>query len=426
MKGELNRRGFIHTFAGGLLGGAILYPFPADARAKYILGAQEFISAEDEHFWQFVREQFPLSHDRIFLNNGTMGPSPFVVIDAVRNEMETVDRTARYGGWDSIREKIATFIHAQTEEISITHNVTEGINVIACGMPLKKGDQIILTDQEHVGNALPWLARARRDQLVLRPVTLAETAEETLSRIAALITKRTRVIAVPQVTCTTGQVLPVREICRFARERGIYTLIDAAHTPGMLPLDVKEMDCDFLASCGHKWLMGPKGTGFLYVRRELIDLIEPYWVGGGVDTGWDIYQGTLTFRHDAHKFDFASQSAALYVGLGAAIDFVSHLGIENIARRGQALAGHLRTELEKLGDKITILTPKEVGGFASILSFRLKNMPYDQLQKHLIEKHQIITRGVAESKMFCNRISTHIYNNFDQVNRLVQAIHEVA
>ncbi len=267
-----------------------------------------------------------------------MGPSPFVVIDAVKSEMEDVERNARYGGWDTVRPKVAKFINARDEEISLTHNVTEGIDIVACGLPLKRGDEVILTNHEHAGNAIPWLARARRDAIVVKVLLLAPTAAETLNRLNALITQHTRVIAVPHITCTIGQVLPAKEIAKLGHDKGLWVFFDGAHTPGMMPLDVKDIGCDFFATCGHKWMMGPKGTGFVYIRKEMQEVLEPYWAGALSDAGWDLQKGTLDYRKDAHKYDFGTQNAALYVGLGAAIDFLYHIGMENIARRDRALA----------------------------------------------------------------------------------------
>jgi len=423
---NVTRRGFIHTFAGGALGGSLLYAFPEQARARYIIAHDQEVSAHDEDFWGVVRTQFPLKHDPLYMNNGTMGPSPYVVIDAVTSELEEVDRAGRYGGWEAAREKIAAFVGADVSEISLTHNVTEGINVVACGLSLSRGDEVIMTDHEHVGNALPWLARARRDGILIRTFTPAPTAAETLNHINDLLTKRTRVIAVPHITCTTGHVLPAREISTLGRTRGILVMIDGAHTPGMMPCDLHALGCDFFASCCHKWMMGPKGTGFLYVRKERLDLLEPYWVGGGSDAGWDIRTGTVQFRADAHRFDFASQSSALYVGVGAAVDFLGQLGMENVHRRGKTLTLRLRSGLKTLGERVEILTPEEEGGYGSVVGFRLRSMPYDALHAHLLQNKGIVTRMVPENGVNCNRISTHVYNSPAEVDRVLDAIREVA
>lgn len=418
----LTRRSFIRTFSGGALGAAVLYAFPEEACAKYILSFDQEVDAHDEYFWRVVRDQFPLKKEPLFLNNGTMGPSPYVVIDAVQAEMEDVDRTARYGGWEPARAKIARFINAEEQEVALTHNVTEGINIVACGLPLKAGDEVILTDHEHAGNALPWLARARREGIVIRQLKLARTFDETLNRLNDLISRHTRCIAVPHITCTIGQVLPAKEIAKLAREKGVWFFLDGAHTPGMLPLDVQELGCDFFASCGHKWMMGPKGTGFLYVRKEMPTLLEPHWTGAGADTAWDLAKGTVEFRTDAHRFDFATQNSAIFVGLGAAVDFLHHLGMKNVARRGQAMANHLRKRLFQLGDRVEILTPDENGAYGSVVGFRVRDVPYDELYQRLLEKHHIITRKVPENGVNCNRISTHIYNSFDEVDKVADAI----
>jgi L-cysteine/cystine lyase len=383
-----SRRNFIRTFGGGVLGGAMLYAFPRDVRAKYIISHEEEIPPGDEHFWDLVRSQFPLRREPLYLNNGTMGPSPYVVIDATVRELQEIDRTGRYGGWEDLRPKIARFIKAEEKEIALTHNVTEGINIVACVVTF----------------------------------TPASTAAETLNRLSARIGPRTRVIAVPHITCTTGHVLPAREISRLGREKGIRVMIDAAHTPGMLPLDVRDMGCDFLATCGHKWMLGPKGTGFLYIREEMLDVLEPYWTGGGAETGWDVKTGSLEFKKDAGRFDFASQNAAIAVGLGAAVDFLYHIGMENVARRGRLLAERLRAGLEELDGKTDILTPAEVGSYGSILSFRRQSVPYDRLYRILREEYGMITRSVPENGVNCNRISTHIYNSPSDVDRLIEAL----
>jgi len=424
-----SRRNFIKTVTGGIIGGVVLYPLPQNSLAKYIIANDEKISPQDEQFWKFVREQFPLGKDRVYLNNGTMGPSPFVVLDSVRAEMERIDITGDYGGWEVARGKIAKFINAGEEEVSLTHNVTEGINVIASGLPLKRGDEVIMTTHEHAGNALPWLARAKRDGIVIRTIVPAWTAAETLNRINDTITKKTRAIAVPHVTCTIGQVLPGKEISKLGHDKGLWVMLDGAHTPGMIPLDVKDIGCDFFATCGHKWMMGPKGTGFLYVRKEVQDIVEPIWVGGGSDAGWDMTKDPPElkgYQKNAHRYDFATQNAAIYVGMGAAIDFLYHIGMENVTVRGKAMSSYIRQELVRLGDKIEVLTPEEEQSRASITGFRIKNYPFDKFVNLAWEKYKIRLRAVSEGGLNSVRVSTHIYNNFDEVELFLKVVKEVA
>ena len=153
---------------------------------------------------------------------------------------------------------------------------------------LRKGDEVILTDQEHVGNALPWLNRQRLEGIVIRSFHPEDTAEKVLAQVKKLINPKTKVIAIPHIPCTTGQVYPIKEICEIARNAGVMTLIDGAHGAGMLNLNLKDLGCDIYSSCCHKWLLGPKGTGFMYVRKDLIENSSALFVGGHSDTGWTL------------------------------------------------------------------------------------------------------------------------------------------
>lgn len=422
------RRHFIRQVTGGMIGSWVLLSVPETSEARYIIARDKAIKPDDENFWRVVREQFPLSKERIYLNNGTMGPSPYVVLENMRRVMEDIDISGEYGGWEVARPRIAKFINAEESEVSLTHNVTEGINIVAWGLPLRKGDEVIITTHEHVGNALPWLNRARYDGIVIKTFKPMPTADENLNSIDRLITKKTRVIAISHITCTIGQIFPVKEIAKLGHEKGLWVYYDGAHGPGMTVLDMKDMDCDFYATCCHKWMCGPKGTGFLYVRKELLDVLQARWVGGGSDTGWDLTVNPPEFKGyvpTAHRYDYATQNAALYKGVGAAIDFLYNIGVENISRRGLSLAKYLQDELLKLGENVEMLTPTEGRSRGCIVGFRLKNMAYDKFGEHATNKDFRI-RLVGEGKLNSIRVSTHLYNNFDEVNKFVEIVKEVA
>ncbi len=269
-----SRRKFIKLVTGGVIGSWILIPVPLNSPARYVVSRDESVAADDEHFWSVVRSQFPLTRDYIYLNNGTMGPSPYVVLETVKRAMESINISAEYGGWEVARPRLAKFVNVDEAEISLTHNVTEGINVVAWGLPLNRGDEVIMTTHEHAGNALPWLNRARYDGIVIKTLKPAMTADENLNRINHLITKRTRAIAIPHITCTVGQVFPAKAIAKLGHDKGLWVFFDGAHGPGMLDLDLKDIGCDFYATCCHKWMLGPKGTGFLYVRKEALDVCQ--------------------------------------------------------------------------------------------------------------------------------------------------------
>jgi cysteine desulfurase/selenocysteine lyase len=422
------RRHFIQQVTRGVIGTWALTAVPETSSARYIISNDKKISTQDEHFWNTVRDQFPLTHDRTYFNNGTMGPSPFVVREAVKTAIDNIDVSGEYGGWEVARPKLAKFVNVDEAEISLTHNVTEGINVVAWGLPLKHGDEVIMTTHEHAGNALPWLNRAKLDGIVIKTLKPAQTADGNLNRINDLITKHTRAIAIPHITCTVGQVFPAKEIAKLGHDKGLWVYFDGAHGPGMTMLDLKDIGCDFYATCCHKWMCGPKGTGFLYVKKEMLDILQARWIGGYSDTGWDMTIDPPEFKGyvpTAHRYDFATQNAAIYIGLSAAIDFLYHIGMENIVRRGISLAGFLQQELLKLGDKVEMLTPIEDQSKGFVIGFRLKNISHDKFGEHASKKGFRI-RLVGESHLNSIRVSTHLYNNFEEVNRFLEIVKEVS
>lgn len=382
-------------------------------------------SSDDEHYWKIVRAQFPLSEKKIYLNNGTQGVSPYPVINEVQQDMLEVDTQGRYGGSDEAAIKaLAQFLNTKESEISLTHNVTEGINIICWGLPLKAGDEVILTNNEHVGHASPWLNRWKISGVKLVVVLLGKTAEETLDNISKAITPKTKLISVPHIPCTIGQVLPVKEICALAKRRNIWSFLDGAHPPGMLQLDLKDIDCDFYASCCHKWMLGPKGTGFLYVAEEKRKVVQAYYAGAGVDTGWDLVgipQQFKGYSDSGHRYFYGTQNASLYKGVIKAIEFQNQIGRALIEKRVKYLANYLQENLIKLSSDVEMLTPTENISKAAQISFKIKDKDLLKLQTQCYESH-ITTRFVAENNINCLRISTHIYNNTNELDTFLREV----
>lgn len=383
------------------------------------------IDPGDEAYWRSVRQLFPLTEEKIYLNNGTMGPSPFPVVEAIHKGMAYADETGNYGGYEKSIEKIAGFVKADKDEIALTHNVTEGINIAAWGFPLRKKDEVIMTTHEHAGNAYPWLNRQKLDGIVIKTFAPAKTAEETLNRIAALINKRTKVIAVPHIPCTQGQVLPVKEICQLAKDKGLFSFIDGAHGPGMLPLDLHDMGCDVYASCCHKWMLGPKGTGFLYVRKDMLDTIQPYFVGAGsVAKGWEMVPEPVTeggYVLSAHRYFGGTQSTGHAYGVTASIEFIESIGMHNIYKRVKSLGDYTQQRLLEFGNNVHLLTPVEDRSHCAITSFRIKGVNYKDFAKTCGEA-KVRIRQVPENGLNCLRVSTHIYNNKEEIDVLADLV----
>ncbi|MBC7554310.1 MAG: aminotransferase class V-fold PLP-dependent enzyme [Taibaiella sp.] len=420
---NFNRRNFIRT--AGILSALSLKEIDVLAAKRQMAASDKTVADDDESYWSNVRRLFPLTRELTYMNNGTYGPSPYPVIEATHEGMMMADQDGVYGNYDGTPPKLAQFVGANADEIALTHNVTEGINIACCGVPLKKGDEVILTTHEHVGNALPWMNRIKLHGIVIRKFTPAATAEETLSRIAALINRKTRVIACPHIPCTQGQVLPVKEICALARKHNLFSLIDGAHGPGMIPLDLHDMGCDTYAGCCHKWMLGPKGTGFLYIRKDFQNTLIPYHVGAGSDDGkWDIMTEPVTINEyaaSAHRYYGGTQANGLYAGVNAAVDFLQGIGMDNIHRRVKSLGKYTQDSLLGFGDKIQLLTPTEERSRCAINGFIIKGVESKKFFD-LCMQNKVRIRCVPENGLNSLRVSTHIYNNREDVDRLMEMI----
>lgn len=384
-------------------------------------------SLKGEEFWEGIRKQFPLTNNRVYLNNGTFGPSPNMVLEALQNSFVETNTSGEYGHIEPYREKLAAFVSIKTSEISLTHNTTEGINIMTWGLPLKAGDEVIITLHEHAGNAIPWLNRAKLHGIVLKPFEPKATHQENLDLIKSLITPKTKVIAIPHITCTTGLVFPIKEISAFARSKGIFTAIDGAHGAGTFDLDLHDLGCDLYASSYHKWVLGPNGTGFLYVREEILEQVQAYQVGAYSDLGWDLYQNPPEFMGyvpTAHRFDYGSQSLPMIRGAVAAVDFHRGIGKEKIEARLEELNQYLYDGLSEMSSQLEILSSTEAASRISMITFKPKNMDYQEAGS-MISKEGFRIRQVPESKLDAIRISTHIYNTKADIASFLEATKKV-
>lgn len=304
---------------------------------------------------------------------------------------------------------------ASLDETALVRNATEAMNFIANGIDLKAGDEIILTDQEHPGGRCPWLLKEKRYGVRLTFVELPKppkNKEEILNRINDAITPRTRVIAVSHITTVTGLVLPVKEICRLARDKGLLSAIDGAHVLGMMRLDVKDLGCDFYGSSPHKWLLAPKGTGVLYVREEQIDRL---WNTVATEH-WDDRE-----LRAARLGYFGTANLSVLVGLKAAIEFANTLGIERIERRIHALNTYLRSRLAAMPglEMWSASDPTLVAGIACV---NVPGVPWKEIEGALWQRHRIRIRGGDPSRL---RISTHYYTSYAELDRFVEKLEEV-
>jgi len=383
------------------------------------------IDAEDEQFWKFVRTQFPLTDERAYMNTGGLGASPYAVIDAVKAKMDELEKVAETGRsdepWKDVKTAAGQLLGCDPTEMAFTRNATEGINIVCNGLPLKRGDEMITTTHEHVGNVVPWLALLKREGIVIRlfePSTAS--AQENVDRVEKLISKKTRLISVPHATTTTGQILPIRALSALAKAKGIWLFVDGAQTAGMFPFSLHELGCDAYATSGHKWMLGPKETGLLYVRKEMLDVIQPKFVGAYSDGGFDLVKAIFNFHPTAQRYEYGTVSIPLRFGLGAAINFLQKIGMENIWKRNQSLSTRLFKGLKSI-PYVSVLSPESSTERSALVTFKHEKIPFGDLQRHL-DTYKLRTRGVGEGGVNALRISTHLYNTPDEVDRALEAV----
>jgi len=432
----MKRKQFVQSIAGAfaaLIGSGSFLSLSSPPRSHLIPNSSSrdaSIEASDEKFWSIVRDQFPLTHERAYFNTGGLGASPFVVIETVKRKMDEFEGISEVGhteeAWAAIKDKAAHILGSDPSEVTLTSCATEGINIVVDGLPLKRRDEVITTTHEHVGGILAWLARQKFDGIVLKwfePST--RSREENLERLSRLITSRTRVISISHITTTTGQELPVREIAQIAREKGLWYFLDGAQAAGMKPLNVKEIGCDFYATSGHKWLLGPKRTGLLYVRKELLDTVRPIFVGAYSDNGFDLMTGKVEFHPTAQRYEYGTYNAPLMIGLGTAMEFLQTIGMDNVWRRNRALSTRVYEGLAEI-QNVEMLSPSSPEDRGAMITFRMKNMKVEKLQSFLADKYKLRTRFVGEANLNGLRISTHLYNSFEEVERLIKGVKEAA
>ena len=424
----MKRRHFLKT-AGSGMAGLVGLPLIPSTRMEFpteLPPIVEDVAPHDEAFWTMVRDHFPLTRDRVYLNTGGLGASPYVSINALRTKIDELEIICETGHseelWYSIKANAGRIFGCNPEEIAYTRNTTEGVNIVCNGLPLKRNDEIITSTHEHVGNTIAWLMRQKREGIVMKTFEPSmRSAQENIDRIEKLITQKTRALSISHVTTATGQVLPVKEIGELAKAHNLWYFIDGAQSAGMMPLNVHEIGCHAYATSGHKWLVGPKGTGLLYVQNDMLGIIEAKWVGAYSNTGhFDMLSGEVHLNPTAQRYEYGTVSTPLFVGLGVSMEFLLRIGMTNIWRRVHAMATALAEGLSALGAEV--LSPKHPDEHSSIITFRLKNLDRQDLQSFLAEKFKLRTRGVYEDGLNGIRISLHVYNSFKDVEKVLEGV----
>ncbi len=381
------------------------------------------VGIDDDAFWRLVRAQYPLTRERAYLNTGGLGPAPYPVLDAVQRTMlalQTISETG-HRRVEAAREPVAAFFGAAPSEIAFMRNATEANATVASGLKLlRPGDEVLFESHAHPGGAIPWMTRQKEQGIRVKIFEPDPTnAEGNLQRIADAITPRTRVLQVSHVTAPTGLRFPVREIARLARDRGLWFHVDGAQAVGMVPVDLAEIGCDSYAASCHKWMGGPHGTGVLYVREDRLDEVAPTESGAYSDARYEL-PDTFAYTPTARRYEPGTRDAAQVAGIVAAVAFLEQIGMARVATYGQRLARYLQGRLRQI-DGVTVLTPEDPALSASMTTFKTDRVRYDDLNGFFARDFKLRCRVVTERGLDALRVSTHLFNDTAECDRVVEA-----
>jgi isopenicillin-N epimerase len=416
----LDRRGFLASSAAVAAGVAFRNSlFAQVGKAPASLPDAKLFDQNQDAYWDELRKQFLIPEDEIYLNNGTVGSSPAPVLGAIfdaYNQTEKMDQQDPedypiwgYAAWNEFRDPLAEFVGCHRDEIALVRNATEGNSYIANGIDMKAGDEVLMTDQEHPGGEQPWQLKAKRYGIVVKKVTLPKPVEnpgQVLNLFDQAITPRTRVIFFSHITTVTGVVLPAKDLCDLARSKGILSAVDGAHVPGMMQLDLSSVHCDLYSASPHKWLQAPKGSGFLYVRNEVIDRM---WNTIATE-GWDEPQ----LR--AERFQrIGSSNVPSLCGLRAAIQLANQIGMARIEQRHRELGNYMLAEMTKRGaESWTSPDPKMRCAITTVNVPPIHRM---DLENWMWKTQKIRIRGGEPSKL---RLSTPYYLRKKDIDRFLE------
>lgn len=382
----------------------------------------------DEAYWRLVRDQFPIRDDLVLMNAANLCPSPRPVQARLFELTRDVDADASFQNRakfselaETSRGALARMMGADADEVAIVRNTSSANATVVNGLELGPGDEVLLWDQNHPTNAVAWDVGASRHGYTVRRISTPPApvdADTLLAPFADALGPRTRVLAFSHVSNSSGVGLPAARLCALARERGTFTLVDGAQTFGAIRVDLHEMGCDAYSGSAHKWPVGPKEAGLLYVRRDRQAELWPTHVG----VGWEGAE-----RNGARKYEVLGQrDDAAVAAVATAVTFQELIGADRWEARVRGLASALRDALRERIPDIRFHTPEEPALSAGVLVFALPGVEgHGNLHESLYRDHGVAgaAMGGAHDGL---RLCPHVYNTMDQVQHAADAVAGVA
>ena len=382
---------------------------------------------------QKVRNDTPGIANILHFNNAGSSLMPQSVLDAVIAHLQLEARIGGYEAAAEARERIehiydavATLINCSRDEVAIVENATRAWDMAFYSLPFKPGDRILTASSEYASNYIAFLQRARKTGASIEVIPNDEHGQVSLDALRNMLDDRVKLIAITHVPTNGGLVQPVAAIGKIAREAGVLYLVDACQSVGQMPIDVEQIGCDMLSTTGRKYLRGPRGTGFLYVRRTILEQLEPPFLD--LHAAEWLSPSEYKVRDDARRFENWETNYAAKIGLGVAIDYANHLGLDDIWRRIKLLSYQLRSQLTTLPD--VIVRDRGVTQ-CGIVTFTVEGHEPEDIQRQLAASNINVSVAVRSSAVLdmdarklnsMIRASVHYYNTEEEVERFIQAL----
>jgi isopenicillin-N epimerase len=425
---EASRRGFLgHVVRGGLAGTAALAAFGDDGIERVLEASQAVGSrtpedvAQDEAYWREIQGAFTLDRTIINLNNGGVCPSPRVVHEAFKRYLDITNQSPVYHMWqilepniESVRRQLAHEFGCDPEELAITRNASESLQIAQLGIDLKPGDEVLTTDQDYPRMLTTWEQRVRRDGIKLTKIHFPvppPTQQYLADMFEQAVTPRTKVILLCQITNLTGQIFPTREICRMARARGIKTIVDGAHAFAHFPFTRDELDCDYYATSLHKWMHAPIGAGFLYVRKAKIARL------------WPLMGSDASRVENIRKYEeIGTHPQANFNAVSVAINFHRGIGAERKIARLRYLRDRWAKALLAESPRVKVLTELGPDKAGAIAMFDVDGLDPVQLGTWMLSHHRIVNTPIVHQEFKGIRITPSVYTSVDEIDTFVDTV----
>jgi selenocysteine lyase/cysteine desulfurase len=422
----LTRRALFSGAAAGLA----LPVFRVDAiarvreAARSASGAPPDAVAIDETYWSHIQRAFDVDRTIVNLNNGGCSPAPSHVLEAMIRDLKFSNEIPVHHMWnvlepriESVRRELAREFGCDPEEMAITRNASESLETLIFGLDLKPGDEVVVTNQNYPRMLTSWDQRVRRDGIILKPVSFPvppPSGADVVRRFREAMTSRTRVVEITHITNLTGQILPVREVVRMARERGAEVFVDGAHAFAHFPFRRDDLECDYYGTSLHKWLLAPIGTGFLYVRKDKQKNI------------WPLMAAPAKMNEDIRKYEeIGTHPAANHNAIAAALAFHREIGSARKAARLRWLRDRWAKRLLAADSRVKVLTPLNSTESCGIGLIHVDGVDTEKLQAHLWERHRIMTTPIVHPEFNGLRVTPNVYTRPDEVDVFAEKVEEV-